>query len=173
MVRRRALLTLALAVTLLGARPTDVRGVTLPPLALEDQEGRTLSLDALRGRVAVIVYGTRQAVQESIVWGRRLQTEVREGAGAGGPMEIVAVAQMGGVPEPFQGLVRAYLRRRTPAGFSLWLDWQDRLGALFGRHDDLPTVVVADRAGTVRLVVAGHAHGAEWDAVTDLVRRLR
>jgi hypothetical protein len=170
MVRRRALLILALALAMAWPAPTP--GATLPLLALEDQEGRTLSLEALRGRVAVIVYGTRDAVDESIVWGRRLQTEVGAPAGAAG-LEIVAVAQMGGIPEPFHGLLRAYVRRRTPATFSLWLDWHDRLSAAFGHQAALPTVVVADREGEVRLVIAGHARGAPWDAVADVVRQLR
>ena len=144
-------------------------GGTLPPLALEDQEGRTLSLHDLHGRGAVIVYGTRHAVDESIVWGRRLQTELNEAQ----ELQIVAVAQMGGVPGPFRGLVRAFVQQRTPAGFSLWLDWQDRLSTLYGHHQALPTIVVADRRREVRMVLAGRAHGASWDAVADLVRRLR
>jgi hypothetical protein len=172
MVGRHAFLSLALVAVVLVSWPSGARGASLPPLALEDQEGRTLSLDALRGRVTVIVYGTRDAVDESIAWGRRLQSEVRGPADAPG-FEILAVAQMGGIPEAFHGLLRAVVRRRTPAAFSLWLDWHDRLSAEFGRHDALPSVVVADGDGRVRLVIAGRAHGASWDTVADVVRRLR
>jgi hypothetical protein len=168
-VRRRTILTLALAAGLLMTVPGGAAAGSLPPLALQDQEGRTLSLGDLRGRAAVIVYGTRHAVEESITWGRRLQTEMNQAR----ELQILAVAQMGGIPAAFHGVVRAHLRRRTPAAFSLWLDWDDALSATFGRHEALPTVVVADRRGEVQTVVAGRAQGASWDAVADVVRRLR
>jgi hypothetical protein len=142
-------------------------GAPLPPLAFEDQHGGTLALAALRGAIGVIVYGDRHAMDESITWGRRLK-------GALPPdVQIVAVAQMGGIPGPFRGLLRTAVRERAPADFSLWLDWEDRLGAVFGRHARQPTVVVADRHGEVRLVVTGPPQGAAWDAVLEQVRGLR
>jgi hypothetical protein len=171
-VRRGALVSVLLVCALAVAAGAGVPSRTLPPLELEDQEGRTLSLATLRGRVVVLVYGTRDAVADSIAWGRRLQAEVHD-TSEPRPLEIVAVAQMGGIPDRFQGIVRAALRQRTPASFSLWLDWEDRMSTLFGRHKSLPTVVVADRDGQVRLVVVGRADGAPWDAVTELLHRRR
>jgi len=167
-VRRGGLVSLVLVAALVTAAPAAQR---LPPLSFEDQEGRALSLAALRGGVVVIVYGTRDAIDDSIAWGRRLAAE--RPATAPPPAEILAVAQIGGVPAPFHGVVRAAVRQRMPASFSLWLDWDDRLGAIFGRHQSLPTVVVVDRDGDVRLVVVGRSDGASWDAVIELLRRLR
>jgi hypothetical protein len=171
-VRRGGLVSLLLLGTLAATASVGRPPTPLPPLQFEDQAGRTLSLDTLRGRAVVLVYGARDAVDDSIAWGRRLDAEFRQTA-AVRPLEIVAVAQMGGIPEAFQGIVRTALRRRTPASFSLWLDWGDRMSTLFGRHKALPTVLVADRDGQVRLVVVGRADGAPWDAVTGLLRRLR
>lgn len=172
MVRRGALVSLLLLCALAGAARAGESPRPLPPLVFEDQEGRTLSLATLRGQAVVLVYGTRSAVEDSIAWGRRLDAELR-GSTGGRAFEIVAVAQMGRIPEKFQGVVRAALRQRTPASFSLWLDWEDRMSTLFGRHRTLPTVVVADQDGQVRLVVVGRADGAPWDTVTERLRRLR
>jgi len=152
----------------------------LPPLEFEDQEGRRLAFRSLRGGVAVIVYGGRDAMDDSITWGTRLDAELRaQGAytldtpDAARPVRILALAQMGGIPDAFRGLLRGALKQRTPAGFSLWLDWEDRLATIFGAHRTLPTVVVADRESDVRLVTTGRPEGAAWDTVADLVRHLR
>jgi hypothetical protein len=134
---------------------------TLPPLVLQDQESRRLELAELRGRVVVIVYGTRARVDDHIAWGRRLERAlVARGAYAAAqahehrPVRILALAQMGGVPSPFRGLIRTALRPHVPEDFSLWLDWDDRMSALFGARGPQSSVVVADRAGRVHLVTA-------------------
>lgn len=152
----------------------------LPPLEFEDQEGRRLGFASLQGSVVVIVYGGREAMDDAIVWGRRLDAELRaQGAytldtpDAARSVRILALAQMGGIPDAFRGLLRTALRQRTPAGFSLWLDWEDRLATIFGGHRAQPTVVVADRQSDVHLIVTGAPHGAAWDAVAGLVHRLR
>jgi len=89
--------------------------------------GRTLQFAALRGRVAIIVYGGRAGVEEHSAWGKRLDAEFRqrgvyraEDAEADRPVRILAVAEMGASPRPFEassGLPsgRAW-RRDTPCG---------------------------------------------------------
>jgi hypothetical protein len=66
-------------------------------------------------------------------------------------VRILALAQMGGVPSAFRTIVRTAVRPHIPADFSLWLDWDDRMRALFGDGGTASSVVVADRAGRVRL----------------------
>lgn len=141
------------------AVPVSAAPLTLPSLSLHDQEGRRLDLRDLRGRVVVIVYGTRDRVDEHIGWGRRLEqamiahgtyraTDMAEDR----PVRILALAQMGGVASGFRTLIRTVLRQHTPADFSLWLDWDDRMRAHFGDGGAASSVVVADRASRVRLV---------------------
>jgi hypothetical protein len=133
--------------------------LTLPSLSLQDQEGRRLDLRDLRGRVVVIVYGTRDRVDEHIGWGRRLeQALIAHGAyratdsAEDRPVRILALAQMGGVPSAFRTIIRTVVRRHTPGDFSLWLDWDDRMRAHFGDGGAASSVVIADRASRVRLV---------------------
>jgi len=159
---------------LAAARPT-----ALPDLTLHDQEGRTLQFTALRGRVAIIVYGGRDGVDEHSAWGKRLDTELRqrgvyraEDAEADRPVRILAVAEMGGIPERFRGMIRAAVRPGVEKGYSLWLDWEDRMTRAFGAHEPHSTVLVADRDGTVLLVVGGPPSGAQMHAVLDLLKRL-
>jgi hypothetical protein len=57
-------------------------------------------------------------------------------------------------------------------GYSLWLDWEGELSRLFGDHDPASTVVVADRDGSVQLVVAGLPDGQPWEQVTAVPARL-
>lgn len=167
------LLTLA-PPTLAAARPT-----ALPELTLQDQEGRTLDFAALRGRVTIIVYGGRAGVDEHSAWGKRLDTELRQrGVYRAGdpeaerPVRILAVAEMGGIPETFRPLIRTAVRPGVEKGYSLWLDWEDRMARSFGAHEPHSTVLVADREGTVLLVVGGPPTGAPLQAVVDLLRRL-
>jgi hypothetical protein len=107
----------------------------------------------------VIVYGTRDRVDEHIGWGRRLEHAlVAHGAyratdtAEDRPVRILALAQMGGVPSGFRAIIRSAVRLHIPADFSLWLDWDDRMRADFGDGGARSSVVVADRASRVRLV---------------------
>jgi hypothetical protein len=151
----------------------------LPALAFEDQEGHTLDLESLRGRVVVIVYGTRDGLDHHAEWGRRLHGELIGGGlyrssdpPEGRPVRILALAQMGGIPPTFRPVIRAFVRGHVPAGFSLYLDWEDRMSRLFGAHRALSTVVVSDRDGTVRLVTTGLPREDTLRGVVEAVRRL-
>jgi hypothetical protein len=153
---------------------------SLPALGLQDQEGRHLNLADLRGRIVVIVYGTRDRVDDHIAWGRRLeQALVARGTyAATDPPEartvrILALAQMGGIPSGFRPLIRTVVRQHTPADFSLWLDWDDRMSAEFGAGGAQSSVVVADRASLVRLVLREPSSDAAVDRVVAVVLGLQ
>ena len=88
------------------------------------------------------------------------------------PVQILAVAQMGGVPEAVRSLLSGMVRRHVGPDHSLWLDWNDRLTTLFGDHDPASTVIVADRAGQVRLVVSGSAEGPAFQTVDQVLQKL-
>jgi len=171
---------LAAAATVLLLAPAGAAGTAeLPAATFQDQDGHTLDLPSLRGRVVVIVYGTRDAVDQHVAWGKRIDGELlargvyrMQDARERRPVQILALAQMGGIPEAFRGMLRAYLRLHVEKGYSLWLDWEDRMSALYGSHGDLATVVVADREGAVRLVVSGRPEGVAWRQVSELLRSL-
>jgi hypothetical protein len=173
--------TLAIAAGgLAGDRGAVAHPSSLPAATFEDQDGKTLRLEALRGRIVVLVYGGRSGIDHHVSWGRRLDAELRargvyrlEDPHDGRPVAILAVAQMGGIPGPFRGLLQRYLRQHVERGFSLWLDWDDLLKTQFGANEPASTVVVADADGSVRLVVSGPPTGAPYDAVSELLRTLR
>ncbi len=176
----RALIGLLLLLLALGPVALAAAGpAALPELTLQDQEGRTLQFAALRGRVAVIVYGGRAGVETHSAWGKRLDTELRQrgvyrtdDVEADRPVRILAVAEMGGIPETFRGMIRAAVRPGVEKGYSLWLDWEDRMTRAFGAHEPHSTVLVVDREGAVLLVVGGPPTGAQLQAVLDLLKRL-
>jgi hypothetical protein len=175
-----AVLTLAVLPARDGAG-ADVRPHpdVLPGLGFEDQTGGRLDLGSLRGRIVVIVYGGRAGLNHHVSWGKRIDQDLRA-RGAYGPADhvdarpvrILALAQMGGIPEVFRPVLRRVLRQHVEEGFSLWLDWEDRMSAVFGARDPDSTVVVADRAGRVRLVAWGKPDGAPWQAVSEALQRL-
>jgi hypothetical protein len=151
----------------------------LPPAVFQDQDGRVLALESMLGRVAVIVYGGRAGVERHIDWGRRLAAELRargryrdDDPPAARPVWILAIAQMGGIPAGFRGVLRAAIRPHVEAGHSLWFDWDDVLSARFGKRDGDSTVIVVDPGGAVRLVTAGPPEGEPFRAVLELLRRL-
>jgi hypothetical protein len=153
--------------------------LALPPLALQDQESRRLELGDLRGRVVVIVYGTRARVDDHIAWGRGVDRAlIARGAyrattpSEQRPVRILALAQMGGVPSGLRGLVRTVVRQHVPEDFSLWLDWGDHMTALFGSGGAQSSVVVADRTGRVELVTSGAPTDAAVERVVASVVQL-
>jgi hypothetical protein len=130
--------------------------------------------------VVVIVYGGRSALEQHVAWGKRLDGDLRERGvyrpedpPHTRPVQILALAQMGGIPEAFRSTLRTMLRPHVESGYSLWLDWEDSMSILFGARESVSTVVVADRQGAVRLVVSGPPQGEPYQAVSDLLRRLR
>jgi hypothetical protein len=171
MVRR--LVVLAVLSLLVRGAAADGPSSALPVVSFQDQDGRQLDLGALRGQVVVIVYGSRSGVRQHVTWGKRLAAEVEQPLRRGHPVQILALAQMGGIPEAFRSLVRHAIRPHVEAGYSLWLDWNDRMSTLFGDHDPASTVVVADAHGKVLLVVSGPPEGAPYRAVSELLQRLR
>jgi hypothetical protein len=151
----------------------------LPAAVFRDQEGRVLDLASLRGRVAVIVYGDRRAVERHVAWGRRLDADLRvrgvyraDEPMAARPIQILAVAQMGRIPGPFREMLRTLIRPHVEAGYSLWLDWDNVLSSAFGERNGDSTVVVVDREGAVRRVVAGPPEGAPLRDVSEVLRTL-
>ena len=177
MVRLSVLVGLALVLT--SVAPAAPHPAALPAAAFQDQEGRTLDLADLRGRIAVIVYGGRAGIEHHVLWGKRIDGELRargvyrmDDGPAARPVQILALAQMGGIPGIFRPLLRDLLRGRVERGYSLWLDWDDMMSRLFGANDPASTVVVVDRAGAVRLVVSGPPEGPPYKAVSDLLVRL-
>jgi hypothetical protein len=151
----------------------------LPAWSFQDQEGRTWSLASLQGRVAVIVCGGRRGLAHHVAWGARLDADFREHGLSrdddppeARPVRIVALAQMGGVPSLLRAAILPFVRRETPPGVSTWLDREDRMSRAFGASDAGSTIVVADREGLVRLVVAGVPDDPAWLDVVTVVRRL-
>ena len=88
------------------------------------------------------------------------------------PVRILALAQMGGVPSPFRTMIRTVVRQHVPGGFSLWLDWDDRMRAHFGDGGAASSVVVADRASRVRLVTTEPPNDAAIAHVVGVVLTL-
>ena len=151
----------------------------LPPLSFEDQAGQMLQLASLRGRVVVIVYGARSGLDHHTEWGRRLhQAMIDRGVyraddlPAHRQVQILALAQMGGIPSAFRPVIQRVVRGHVPSGFSLYLDWEDRMSALFGAHPTLSTVVVGDRDGAVRQVTVGIARDDALRLVLEMIRQL-
>jgi hypothetical protein len=177
-VRLRVLVSAAALLAAVAVAPAAAPAV-LPALTFQDQDGHPLDLEGLRGHVVVIVYGTREGLEHHAEWGRRIHRELighgvyrPEAPPQGRPVRIVAVAQMGGIPPAFRPVIRTFVRGHTPTGFSLYLDWEDRLSALFGAHRSLSTVVVGDRDGRVRLVTAGRPSDETLRPVVEMIRRL-
>jgi hypothetical protein len=174
----RLFLTAAILLAIVAVGRAE-QPAALPALAFQDQEGHSLDLGTLRGRLVVIVYGTREGLDHHAEWGRRLHEALigyglyrAEDPPEQRPVRILALAQMGGIPHAFRPIIRTFVRGHIPAGFSLYLDWEDRLSGLFGAHRSLSTVVVGDREGGVRMVTTGLPREAALRAVVEMIRRL-
>ena len=72
----------------------------------------------------------------------------------------------------FREMLRAFIRPHVEAGHSLWLDWDNVLSTAFGGRDGDSTVLVADRAGEVQLVVGGPPEGETFRTVSATLQRL-
>ena len=175
----RVIVAAAIGAVVAMASGATAAPAPLPAVTFQDQDGRVLDLTSLRGRVAVIVYGGRAGLERHVAWGRRLDANLRARGvygesepPAARPVWILAVAQMGRIPGAFREMLRAFIRPHVEAGHSLWLDWDNVLSTAFGGRDGDSTVLVADRAGEVQLVVGGPPEGETFRTVSAMLRRL-
>lgn len=147
---------------------------TAPPFTIESGDGRRLTLDLLKGKVAVIFYETRDASEKNSDIKDRLnglydrqEDRVRQS------IVRVPVFNCSRVFWPITLVWKEGLRKHSrKVGMTLYGDWDGKMAADYQMRDRESNVVILDRAGTVRYVSSGRISEEEFHGIEELLDRL-
>lgn len=135
----------------------------LPAFHLEDQFGGELDHEAYTGSAVIVVVGNREGARGVALW----TVALRDVIGDERNIEVLPVADLGGVPRALRRMVR----RMLPRDPSQWcvIDWDGQLGAkVRGEHGPL-VVAVYGADGALRTWAALPRDAVESGILVTLV----
>jgi hypothetical protein len=146
-------LALALASPAL-ALPTV--GSAAPKARLEDPDERGVSMEGLRGRLALIVYEDKSSSGQNRVLIRELKAQAAK-LEPGAPITFVPVADVSGYNFwPVKGIARKVVRDKArEGGYPIFCDWDGKFRAKFQLQRAKSNVVLVGRNGRVLFAEAG------------------
>lgn len=197
--------TLAAAVLAVAQTPATPRAEDKPApakaaepkaaeLILEDQFSRRQDLAALRGDVAVLVYGDRRGTDACREYGEKLHTLFHPTAAGQPPAKartaavvalpgvaagvrspdvfIIPVAAAGNVPGVVKDLIRTQVKKASPE-VPVWLDFTGVMEKDYGLRAGQVNLAVFDAAGRIRLKVNGTPDEATQTKLLQTLQNLR
>lgn len=150
---------LLLALTLGIASPAlalPAVGSAAPTARLKDPDERAVSIEALRGRLALIIYEDKSSAGQNRVLIRELKKQAAK-LEPGAPISFVPVADVSGYNFwPVKGMARNVVRERArEGGYPIFCDWDGQFRAKFKLQRAQSNVVLVGRNGRVLFAEAG------------------
>lgn len=176
-------------------QPAPIQPAPQPvSLELEDQFNRKANLADLRGQVAILVYGDKDAKDSCRQLGEALhvcwhpdakgQMPAKAQAAPVVPLEnlkagqvstnvvVVPVACCGKVPGFVHRVICNDIAKKSP-DVVVWLDFADSMKGMFGLTPGQANVVVFDATGRLQLKINGIPDQAKMDSMVKMVQELR
>jgi hypothetical protein len=152
-------LSLAIVLGLALASPAwalPVVGSAAPTARLKDPDDRAVSIEGLRGRLALIVYEDKSSSGQNQVLIRELKAQAAK-LDPGAPITFVPVADVSGYNFwPVKGIARNTVRNKArEGGYPIFCDWDGQFRAKFQLQRSKSNVVLVGRNGRVLFAKAG------------------
>ncbi|MEZ6140686.1 MAG: hypothetical protein R3B84_08965 [Zavarzinella sp.] len=182
---------------LLAGLISTALGQTTPPkveLKLADQFDQPHDIADFKGKVVILIYGDRHAVDENSKLGNQLYVYYHPDAKDKPPAEaknapviglagvpattpvpdvrVIPVACTGKVPELVLTFVKREVKKQSP-DVPVWIDSQELMQTKFGLRDKEPNMVIIDTQGRLRLKIAGTPDKDSMQKLVDVVDRIR
>ena len=131
-------------------------GSAAPSFNLESGDQQTLSLDQIRGKVILILYETKEEVEQN----RALKSDLTA-LYAGSPLLktrslVVSVINASSAYWPITKIWQSNLRKNSEKeGVVIWGDWNGKMFSDYGMTDRASNVVLIDKKGVVRYARSG------------------
>lgn len=172
-IRTMALfLTLALLPARFCAADSIAVGSPAPDFNVVSGDNKTLTLNDIKGKTAVLFYESKNAVEQN----RKLKTALNEFYDSQ-PENIkdgiirISVIDCKGVM--FAGAWKKELRENSAKeGITIYGDWDGRMSADYSVKAGVSNVMVIDKGGTVRYSGSGKIADADIGAIEGLLKGL-
>jgi len=148
-------------------------GEKAPFFRVKSGDDKELTLDMLKGKVAVIFYETKEVVEKNRAVKEALKKLGRDESYPSGISVAVAVVDCSGAFWPFTRIWRSKLVENSKKeGLTIYGDWDGRMSSDYGMKPDESNVIVVDAGGIVRYRKAGEIDRPGIDELKELLREL-
>lgn len=138
------------------ASALPVVGSAAPTARLQDADERAVSIEGLRGRLALIVYEDKGSAGQNRALIRELKAQAAK-LEPDAPITFVPVADVSGYNFwPLKGMARKVVREKArEGGYPIFCDWDGQFRAKFQLQRAKSNVVLVGRNGRVLFAKAG------------------
>lgn len=157
-MKKRAMWLAFLGVLCLG--PGLARGIDLGPPApafhLVSGDGQELSRDDLKGKIAVIIYETRDTVEQNRAFKNELADLLAQSGSVRNATLVVAAINCVSAAWPTKAIWESKLRENSAKEkMTIYGDWDGKMAADYKMTNDVSNVVIVDQQGAIRYRRAG------------------
>jgi predicted transcriptional regulator len=169
-----AALLAAAALPCSAQSPQALLGKPAPSFTVESGDGRRLTLDMLKGRVAVLFYETKETSRKnSDVKDRLNDLYDRQDKETRQSIVRVPVFNCSRAFWPISLVWKQSLRTHSKrVGMTLYGDWDGLMGRDYQMKDNESNVVLIDRRGTIRYASYGRITDRQFAEIEEFLDRL-
>lgn len=149
-------------------------GKKAPSFKIVSGDGKELTLDKVKGKIAVIFYETREVVEKNRELKRSLGTFFRQQAAETPDLLIpVSVIDCSSAFWPLTGIWKSKLVENSKRErVTIYGDWDGSMRSDYKMQENESNIVVLDTTGTVRYFKSGKVDTAGIDAIKELLKGL-
>ena len=148
-------------------------GKKAPFFSVKSGDDKELTLDMLKGKVAIIFYETKEVVEKNRALKEALKKLGRDESYRSAASVAVAVADCSGAFWPFTRIWRNKLVENSKKeGLTIYGDWDGKMSSDYGMKPDESNVIVVDGEGVIRYFKAGEIDSQGIDELKELLATL-
>ena len=149
-------------------------GKAAPPFTVRSGDDRVLASDALKGKVAVIFYETRDTSRKnSDIKDRFNKLYDRQDEETRESIVRIPIFNCSRVIWPARAIWKQSLRYHSKrVGMTLYVDWDGHMARDYRMKDDESNLVILDRKGIVRYASAGRISDEQFSEIEELLDKL-
>lgn len=145
-------------------------GTRAPAFAVKSGDNREISLAALQGKTIVLLYETRDEIEQNRPLKKALVALFDRNPAAKAACVVLPVINCSSTRWPIAKIWQNNLCEHSRLEATIiYGDWDGRMAADYGMQADASNVIVIDSAGTIRFFHSGALPPAELEAVIALL----
>lgn len=148
-------------------------GQTAPPFSVTSGDGKTVALDTLKGKIVVVLYETKNVVEQNRALKTQLTTLYEQFPKLKQGSVVVPVINCSSASWLTKKVWRSKLRENSSREkLTIYGDWDGNMADVYQMTDNQSNVVIIDATGVVRFVSIGACDTTTRDAIQSLLLKL-
>jgi predicted transcriptional regulator len=149
-------------------------GSPAPYFSVQSGDGKELTLDMIKGKVAAIFYENKDVVENNKPLKDALNKLYYEQTGAVKDVLVrLPIIDCSDAIWPFLGIWKRRLREHSKKeGVVIYCDWNGKMASHYRMKTEVSNVVIIDKGGRIRFFTSGEVKAEEIDGVKQLLEAL-